>query len=142
MPTVSQNQQQENAIRDALEPDRRLTAGERPVAHESTTITEEIAAHKDYLIAEGRSEKTIGKYPMVLSIVVPIAQSLGRASILDVSFALIDKKRVQRAKTCASSRICDHPAISQVCCHSPHGNTGSTSGFAPQKVHADSAALL
>ena len=93
------------AIRNALELDRRLTAGERPVAPESATITEAIVAYTDYLIAEGRAKKTIGKYSQVFTVVKSIAQAMARTSILDVNFAVIDKFRAERSKTCGAITI-------------------------------------
>ena len=93
------------AIRKALELDRRLTAGEQPVAAESAMITEVIAAYKDYLEAEGRAKKTLGKYGAVFDVVKSIAQTMARTSILDVNFVFIDKFRAQRAKTCGAITI-------------------------------------
>lgn len=93
------------AIRNALDLDRRLTAGEQPVAPESATITEVIAAYKDYLSAEGRAKKTIGKYSQVFTVVESIAQTMARTSILDVNFVFIDKFRAERSKTCGAVTI-------------------------------------
>jgi len=93
------------AIRNALELDRRLTAGERPIAPESATITAVIAAYTDYLIAEGRAKKTLGKYGAVFDVVKSVSQAMGRNSILDVNFAFIDKFRAERAKSCGAITI-------------------------------------
>ena len=54
---------------------------------------------------DDRAKGTIGKYLKVLTELQLIAMSMGRTSILDVNFVLLDKFRAERAKTCGALTI-------------------------------------
>ncbi len=93
------------AIRKALVLDRRLTDSGETTQREPALIPEAIAAYKDYLVTERRSEKTKTKYWAVFDHVASMAQDMKRSSLLELDLSFIDKYRAERAKSCQPRTI-------------------------------------
>ncbi len=94
-----------NAVKLALEIDRRLATGESPAPPDNCTIAAAIAAYDECLVAERRSAKTLNKYRFVLRFAEKLAERLGRSLLSQLDLPFVDKYRVERAKSCSPKTI-------------------------------------
>jgi len=94
-----------NALKKALELDRRLADGHVTPTQIDCSIDSAIEAYDQYLIAERRSPKTLVKYRFVFGLVRNLVASLGRSSLSDVDLTFADRFRAERAKTCSAKTV-------------------------------------
>jgi len=86
------------ARRRALMLEKEILAGEHKHLKQPPLVTEVVTQYLDYLRAEGRTSKTIEKYRFCFDILIDLAASRRVTRISQVSIALIDKYRAERAK--------------------------------------------
>lgn len=113
------------AIQRALELDRKLAVGESPIKVTAATISEAIAAYKEYLTAENRAAKTKNKYWRAFASVEGLAQKLGRNRVPQIDLAFM-----RQVQSPACERLCSedrlhrtghHPAAREIRVHTGNG---------------------
>lgn len=94
-----------NAIKRALELDRRLGDGSASKASSDCRIDMAIQAYQAYLVAEGRASKTLSKYQFVFRLVLNLANRLDRQQLSQLDLVFIDQFRAERSKTCSLKTV-------------------------------------
>lgn len=94
-----------NAFKKALELDRQLCDGQVVSTKQDCLIGDAIDAYVEYLVAERRSYRTIGKYQFVFGVLKRLADNLRRTMLSELDLVFADKFRADRAKTCSPKTV-------------------------------------